>query len=218
MTAVASGEVTLAGGTRLHARDVVVCAGPWSAPLTGLPVAPRKGQLVALAAPRRLISHKLIEGAYLDTVAGEDAGLAIATVNEQTLDGDEVLVGSSRLRTGFDARVDALVTAAMIARAAGWVPALAELPVTRAWCGVRPWLPDHLPAIGPLADRVWTCTGHEGSGVALGPVSGLLLAQLICGKSPLVDPAPFDPRRFAGVVAADAGVRPVSPPRSPAPG
>jgi D-hydroxyproline dehydrogenase subunit beta len=88
----------------------------------------------------------------------------------------------------------------MIARAARFVPALAELPVRRAWCGFRPWLPDGLPAVGELSGgpggAVWTSCGHEGSGVALGPISGLLLAQLITGEAPVCDPAPVDPRRF----------------------
>ena len=196
VAAVTGGEVTLTGGGRLTARDVVVCTGPWAAALTGLPVAPRKGQLVALGAPPGLVVHKLIEATYLDAVADEHAGPAIAAVIEQTLEGDEVLIGSSRQRVGFEPTVDAAVTAAMIERAARLVPAVGELPITRAWCGFRPWLPDHLPAIGALGDGVWTSTGHEGSGVCLGPVSGLLLAQLICGQQPLVDPAPFHPRRF----------------------
>jgi glycine/D-amino acid oxidase-like deaminating enzyme len=193
--------VSLDGGERLLAPEVVVCAGAWSAALTGLPVEPRKGQLVALAAPsgERLVRHKLIEGAYLDAVASVDAGLQLAAVIEQTLDGDEILVGSSRRRVGFDETVDPAVTDAMLTRAITWVPALAALPVTRAWAGLRPWLPDHLPAIGRLrraGGGLWASTGHEGSGVCLGPVSGLLLAQLICGEGPIVDPAPFDPRRF----------------------
>ncbi|HEX5193915.1 MAG TPA: FAD-binding oxidoreductase [Solirubrobacteraceae bacterium] len=190
------GRVTLDTGERLAAEHVLVAAGPWSGTLTGLPVQPRKGQLVALAAPSGLIAHKLIEAAYIASVADDDAGLSIATVVEQTLDGDELLVGSSRARVGFDPVVDERVTAAMIARAARFVPRVAELPVTRAWCGFRPWLPDHLPAIGELPTGVWTSTGHEGSGVCLGPISGLLLAQLICREPTVVDPSPFDPRRF----------------------
>ena len=196
--AVAHGahEVVLAGGTRLCADHVVVCTGPWAADLTGLPVEPRKGQLVALAAPPGLIRHKLVDASYLDAVAGPTGDLALASVIEQTLDGDEVLVGSSRERVGFDATVRPEVTAALIERAARWVPAVASLPVTRSWCGFRAWLPDGLPAIGQLASGVWTTTGHEGAGVGLGPISGRLLAQLICDERPLTDPAPFDPRRY----------------------
>jgi glycine/D-amino acid oxidase-like deaminating enzyme len=201
---IVDGGVRLDGGAGLAAPHIVVCTGPWSAALTGLPVEPRKGQLVALAAPpgERLVRHKLIEAAYIDAVSCSDADLQVATVIEQTLGGDEILVGSSRQRVGFDETVDPAVTDVMLARAIEWMPALAGLAVTRAWAGLRPWLPDQLPAIGPLRPSrrgdggLWTSTGHEGSGVALGPVSGLLLAQLICGEAPLVDPAPFDPRRF----------------------
>jgi glycine/D-amino acid oxidase-like deaminating enzyme len=117
-------------------------------------------------------------------------------VIEQTLDGDEVLVGSSRESVGFDPTVREDVSRAKLERATTLVPALRDLPVRRAWCGFRPWLPDRLPAIGAWDDGLWTTTGHEGSGVGLGPVSGLLLAQLITGETPLYDPAPFDPRRF----------------------
>jgi glycine/D-amino acid oxidase-like deaminating enzyme len=198
VVAVEAGAVTLAGGGRLTARHVVVATGPWARELTGLPVEPRKGQLVALAAPPGLIRHKLIESAYVAAAASAEPGRMIASVIEQTLDGDEVLVGSSRERVGFDHRVDPELTRAMIGRAARFVPALAELPVRREWCGFRPWLPDGLPAVGALTDGVWTSCGHEGSGVALGPISGLLLAQLITGEAPVCDPSPLAPRRFAG--------------------
>lgn len=200
------GSVTMASGERLEAPHVVVATGPWAAELTGLPVQPRKGQLVALAAPPGLIRHKLIEAAYIDAAASGEPGRVIASVIEQTLDGDEVLVGSSRERVGFDDRVSEEVTRAMIARAARFVPALAELPVRRAWCGFRPWLPDGLPAVGALDGGVWTSCGHEGSGVALGPISGLLLAQLIAGEPPVCDPAPVDPRRFRSSIRRFRGV------------
>jgi glycine/D-amino acid oxidase-like deaminating enzyme len=205
VTGVEPGAVNIDSGEWLEARHVVVATGPWAAELTGLPVEPRKGQLVALAAPPGLIRHKLIEAAYIAAAASGEPRRMIASVIEQTLAGDEVLVGSSRERVGFDDRVSEEVTRAMIERAARFVPVLAELPVRRAWCGFRPWLPDGLPAVGPLHGDaggngaragLWASCGHEGSGVALGPISGLLLAQLICGEAPVCDPAPVDPRRF----------------------
>jgi len=204
VASVKRGAVTLEGGERLACEHVVVATGPWAAALTGLPVEPRKGQLVAFAAPRGLIRHKLIEASYMDAVAESDEGLALAVVVEQTLDGDEVLVGSSRERAGFDRTVHAKVTRAMLDRAVGFVPALSELPLTRSWCGFRPWLPDGLPAIGELEGGVWTSTGHEGAGVCLGPISGQLLAQMICGEQPDVDPAPFDPRRFSAARTSES--------------
>ena len=43
---------------------------------------------------------------------------------------------------------------------------------------------------------LWLATGHEGAGVALGPVTGRLVAQLYAGEAPVVDPAAFSPDRF----------------------
>ena len=202
VSSVERGSVTLDNGERLACEHVVLATGPWAAELTGLPVEPRKGQLVALAAPRGLIRHKLIEAAYMDAVAESDERLALAVVVEQTLDGDEVLVGSSRERVGFEPAVREEVTQAMLERAARFVPRLRELRVTRSWCGFRPWLPDGLPAIGPLSDGIWTSTGHEGAGVCHGPISGRLLAQMICGQQPELDASPFDPRRFSAARAS----------------
>ena len=202
VSTIEQGSVTLDNGERLACEHVVVATGPWVGELTGLPVEPRKGQLVALAAPRDLIRHKLIEAAYMDAVAESDERLALAVVVEQTLDGDEVLVGSSRERVGFEPTVRDEVTEAMLERAARFVPRLRELPVTRSWCGFRPWLPDGLPAIGPLREGIWTSTGHEGAGICLGPISGRLLAQMICGEQPELDETPFDPRRFSAAPAS----------------
>ena len=131
-------------------------------------------------------------------MASAEADLQVTTVVETTWEGD-VLVGSSRERRGFDLTVDPSVSEAMLARASALVPGLRALRVDAAWAGLRPWLPDHLPAIGPSAavDGLWVNTGHEGAGVALGPVSGRLLAQLYVGEATVVDAAPFAPDRFA---------------------
>jgi D-hydroxyproline dehydrogenase subunit beta len=188
----------------LSCAAVVVAAGPWSRALVeaagvALPLEPRKGQLVRLRAPRPdIIRYKVVEGAYLASVASSDAELQVTSVVETTWEGD-VLVGSSRERRGFDLAVDAAVSEAMLDRAARLFPALRELPVDAAWAGLRPWLPDQLPAIGEAGAvaGLWVATGHEGAGVALGPVTGRLVAQLYAGAATVVDPAPFAPDRFA---------------------
>jgi glycine/D-amino acid oxidase-like deaminating enzyme len=183
----------------------VIAAGPWSRALAqgagaALPLEPRKGQLVRLRAAERdepFIRHKVVEAGYLASVASAQPDLQVTTVLEMTYDGD-VLVGSSRERRGFDLGVDDAVSRAMLDRAAALMPGLRDLPIDAAWAGLRPWLPDHLPAIGPVpaVDGLWLATGHEGAGVALGPVTGRLLAQLYAGEPPVVDPAPFAPGRF----------------------
>ena len=202
--AIRGGRVTGVDG--LAAAAVVLAAGPWSAALAGaaglaLPVEPRKGQLVRLAAPPgepRFFRHKVVDGGYLASVASADAALQVTTVLETDWEG-RVLVGSSRERRGFDAGVDPAVGAAILARARRLAPGLAALAPDAQWAGLRPWLPDHRPAIGPsrALPGLWAATGHEGAGVALGPVTGRLLAQAYCGEAPELDLAPFDPDRFA---------------------
>ena len=199
--------VRLADGARIAAGAVVLAAGAWSRPLAEtagleLPLEPRWGQLVRLAAPRGgpgLIRRKVVDGSYLASVTSPDPGLEVTTVLETTWNGD-VLVGSSRARRGFDTAADPAVSEAMIARAARLMPVVRDLPVAEAWAGLRPWLPDHLPAIGPsrVVPGLWVATGHEGAGVALGPVTGRLVAQAYCGEAPIVGLAPFHPDRFAG--------------------
>ena len=204
VAALAGGRVAVhLGDEVLRPRAVVLAAGPWSAPLAAsaglpLPLEPRKGQLIRLAATRPgMIRHKVVDASYLASVADPAAGLSVSTVVETTWEGD-VLVGSTRERRGFDTSVDPGVSAALLDRAARLFGGLRALRVAGAWAGLRPWLPDHLPAIGPSAavPGLWVATGHEGAGVGLGPVTGVLLAQLYTGEPPIVDPAPFTPDRF----------------------
>jgi glycine/D-amino acid oxidase-like deaminating enzyme len=198
--------VVLAGGERLDAAAVVLAAGPWSGPLAAsaglhLPVEPRKGQLARLRLPapdERFLRHKVVDGGYLLSVASGEGARQLSTVIETTHDG-ALIVGSSRERCGFDAAVDRELAEAMRERAARLVPAAATLEIEDVWVGFRPWLPDHRPAIGPsrAVPGLWVATGHEGAGIALGPITGRVLAQALTGKTPALDLAPFDPDRFA---------------------
>ena len=198
--------VRLEGGAELRAPAVVVAAGPWSRELVegaglAFPLEPRKGQLVRLALSEpdeQFLRHKVVDGSYLLSVTSATTGRELSTVVETTWDG-AVVLGSSRERSGFDPSVDPAVVAAMVERGARLVPRLAGLEVETTWVGFRPWLPDHLPAIGPSRrlPGLWLGTGHEGAGVALGPITGRALAAAICGAPPPMDLAPFSADRFA---------------------
>ncbi len=77
-----------------------------------------------------------------------------------------------------------------------------DLPADRVkvWMGHRPSMPDGLPVIGAAsgcADAFYAF-GHGHVGLAAGPITGRLVADLISGQAPVIDPAPYSPRRFAG--------------------
>jgi glycine/D-amino acid oxidase-like deaminating enzyme len=198
--------VGLITGEKLYAGAVVLAAGPWTGPLAAaagvpLPLEPRKGQLLRLRLPtpdERWLRHKVIDGSYLLSVTSAEAGAQVSTVIETTWDG-HLVVGSTRERCGFDPTVDAALEAAVRERAARLVPGVEGLERDAAWVGFRPWLPDHLPAIGASTRTpgLWLATGHEGAGVALGPITGRVIAGALAGEPPPMDLSPFAPDRFA---------------------
>ena len=76
-----------------------------------------------------------------------------------------------------------------------WFRGLGDRAPIDVWAGLRPCLPDGLPAIGRLGNAV-VATGHAMKGVSLAPVTGRLVAQLVAGEQPDHDLAPLDPNRF----------------------
>jgi len=70
--------------------------------------------------------------------------------------------------------------------------------VRSEWCGLRPCLPDGLPAIGPLSRSagLFIATGHAMMGLTLGPVTGKLIAEYILDGSPSIDIKALCPERF----------------------
>jgi len=68
----------------------------------------------------------------------------------------------------------------------------------RYWMGFRPSTPDSLPILGPVAAHpgLYLAFGHGHFGMSGGPPSGRLLARLILGQSPGIDPAAYAAERF----------------------
>jgi D-arginine dehydrogenase len=72
--------------------------------------------------------------------------------------------------------------------------------VERSWAGLRSFAPDRLPVFGfdrDAASFFW-CAGQGGFGIQTAPAAAALCAALILGEGEVpVDPAPYDPGRFA---------------------
>ncbi|MBL8833758.1 MAG: FAD-binding oxidoreductase [Rhodospirillales bacterium] len=88
-------------------------------------------------------------------------------------------------------QIDGVTRAAREAFPAGEV-------VGETWRGARPTLPDSLPMIGeaPRNPGLWLAFGNQHIGFTTGPITGEIVAALVCGAAPPVDPEPFSPRRF----------------------
>ncbi|MFF4587341.1 NAD(P)/FAD-dependent oxidoreductase [Streptomyces sp. NPDC001388] len=182
---------------------VVNAAGTWGgevAALAGapLPVLPRRGfVLVTEPLPRR-VRHKVYAADYVADVASDSAALQTSPVVEGTAAGP-VLIGASRERVGFDRSFSLPVVRALAAGATRLFPFLEHVRVMRTYLGFRPYLPDHLPAVGadPRVPGLFHACGHEGAGIGLATGTGHLIAQALTGAVPELDLAPFRPDRFA---------------------
>ena len=170
---------------------VVNATGPWARNF-GVNVLPRRGVVLVTTPIPGTIRHKVYDADYVGAVASGDADLQTSGVVESTQAGT-VLIGSSRQRKGFDDTIESKVLKALARKAIALFPMLTDVPVMRAYGGFRPYAPDHLPIIGedPRTPGLWHATGHEGAGVGLAPATGRLLADLLTGGSPVVDPYPF---------------------------
>jgi len=66
------------------------------------------------------------------------------------------------------------------------------------WMGHRPSIADGLPCIGParLTGDIVHAFGHGHIGLAAGAMTGRLVANLVGGTPPVIDPAPYAAGRF----------------------
>jgi len=173
---------------RIDADRVVLATGSWTKTLArklGLrvPVLGGKGYAVIVRSvdppPRRPI--KVIDRRIAITPRAGGVRLA-GTL--QLVDGDESITAR---------RVDAIVNGSKTVLNIPEPPEIVEV-----WRGLRPCTPDGLPVIGfaPGHDNLVLATGHQMCGLHTAPGTGRLVAELITGETPFVDPAPFRAGRF----------------------
>ena len=99
----------------------------------------------------------------------------------------------------LDPAVDAGTIRLIYARAGELLPALKGRRITANWAGYIDSTRDGVPAIGETSTvpGLILAAGFSGHGFGIGPGAGHLIADLVTGSAPLVDPRPYHPDRFA---------------------
>ncbi len=184
-------------GEEVAAETVIVTAGPWSQAFLAdyglsLPVHPVRGQMIRIGSVPGLLKTMILQGSHY-LIPRRDGS---------------VVAGSTLEETGFDKAVTEEARAQLHAFACGLVPALAAFPVTHQWAGLRPSSPEGIPFIGehPELNRLFVNTGHFRNGIVLGPGSARLMADLVLGRSPFLDPAPYGLERGGRDTRSASGV------------
>ena len=98
----------------------------------------------------------------------------------------------------LDPAVDESAVRLMYSRAVALIPALKDCTITAKWAGFIDSTPDGVPGIGEVTGvpGLVLAAGFSGHGFGIGPGAGHLIADLVSGAEPLVDPRPLHPDRF----------------------
>jgi D-amino-acid dehydrogenase len=174
------------GGVR--AREAVVALGPWS------------GELMRSLGLRLPFGVK--RGYHMHYAPRGNAGLSRPVLDLEKGYLVTPMARGLRLTTGAEfARAEDPPSSAHLDRLEPFGREMFPLGERRdaaPWLGRRPCLPDMLPIIGPAPrlKGLWLDFGHQHLGLTLGPVSGRLLAEMMKGEAPFVDPTPFRAERF----------------------
>jgi glycine/D-amino acid oxidase-like deaminating enzyme len=146
-----------------------------------IPVQPRRGQLVVTEAIAPIISRCMLSAQYIaakfnPALAQKGGGVSI----EPTANGNYIL-GSTREFVGFDRRVTLEGISHIAGHVCRIIPCLKKLNFIRVFSGLRPYTPDGLPILGAVSglDGFVMAAGHEGDGIALAPITGEIIADLI---------------------------------------
>jgi glycine/D-amino acid oxidase-like deaminating enzyme len=77
-------------------------------------------------------------------------------------------------------------------------PAFKDMKIAQSWAGLIDVTPDAVPVISPVAavPGFFIASGFSGHGFGIGPGAGRLMADLVAGDTPVVDPHPFRYERF----------------------
>ena len=179
-------RVTAADGSVVEADGAVVALGIWSGEVTK-----HFGYAPPLFGKRGYHRHFTPRGNAGLTRPVASNGFLLAPMQR-----------GIRLTTGAEfARGAAKPSPVQLARAepiARRIFPLGDAAEATPWMGVRPCTPDMLPIIGPIRAQphLWAAFGHAHQGFTLGPTTGRLLAEMMTGDAPFVDPAPFRAERF----------------------
>ena len=171
-----------AGGESIEADGFVVATGAMTPLLEEplgfrVPIEPGKGYSITTSRPERAPRHPLIFEDSHVAITPMDSGYRIGSTMEFV--GYSQTIHPRRLKLLTDAAQQHLVDP------------MGEVQET--WYGWRPMTWDGRPLIdrAPAIGNVWIAAGHSMLGLSMAPGTGRLVAELVTGDAPHIDPAPY---------------------------
>ncbi|MFN3652030.1 MAG: NAD(P)/FAD-dependent oxidoreductase [Armatimonadota bacterium] len=173
----------------LSADCVVFAMGAWSPQLASelecpIPIEQGKGYSVTMAQPEPCPRYPMLFPEHRVGVSPFETGFRLGSMME--FSGYDTTIPPFRIQQLQDSARPYLVSAS-------------PGGPLETWYGWRPMTWDSLPIIGrvPKLQNAYLATGHNMLGLSLAPATGRLIADLIGGQAPHLDPAAYSPQRFA---------------------
>lgn len=205
LSAEAEGERVLLTTTRrvLEADSFVNCCGAWADSLHAVAVvAPSKGQMLVVTQPADSRLTRVLRS----------PDVYLIPRGQYSDDSARIIIGATVENAGYSREVDPAALSLLRRRAAALWPPVANTPEVESWAGLRPGTADGLPIIGLIEHRggsnhdealQFLAAGHHRNGILLAPGTAHVIADLVCGKTPAIDLAPFSPDRASLSAACD---------------
>jgi len=166
----------------------VFAAGAWTPLLNRMlgcraPIQPGKGYSITMPRPSVCPTIPLIFEEHRVAVTPMASGYRI---------------GSTMEFAGYDTRLNRKRLGLLREGASHYLIEPFCEPIEEEWYGWRPMTTDSKPIIGrsPTFDNVWIAAGHNMLGLSMAPATGKLIAELLNGQPPHVDPEPYAMERF----------------------
>ena len=181
-------RIETASGQCIEVDRVVLALGPWAREF----LRAQWGWRLPMLHERGYHMHYAWQGAGLRRPIYDTAAACVLSP----------MRAGMRLTTGVELDdASAPPSSKMLQRAEAAVRQLLPLGAAldpQPWLGSRPTLPDSRPMLdaAPGQAGVWLALGHQHIGFSTGPGSGEVLAALMLGEAPPIDPGPFSARRF----------------------
>ncbi|WP_114375226.1 NAD(P)/FAD-dependent oxidoreductase [Elioraea thermophila] len=175
----------------IDADAAVIAAGIRSAALARaagerIPLASERGYHVMIRDPEVTVRMPVMAAELKAPLTPMQAGLRVAGQVEL-----------ARIDDPPDWRRAAILERAALKLLPGLPQPLPRERIT-VWMGHRPSVADGLPVIGAsrVSPDIFYAFGHGHVGLAAAPKTAVLIADLIAGRSPTIDPTPYSPLRF----------------------
>lgn len=192
-------EVSTSAG-RFSARHLVNCAGGW-----GARIAAMAGETI----PLEVKANTMTVTARVPRFLGPVVGHVRKRLSLKQMQNGTVVIGGGYLgRADPEAGTSDVLFDNLPSNMQPVIqafPHLASAPIVRCWTGLEAYTPDNVPILGPSehSDGLVHSFGYSGHGFQLGPICGVIVADLVTQGGTNLPIVPFRPNRFeaAGPVA-----------------